>query len=109
MPNHVHILIQILQNNVAETQNFESLRNDTNGKTQFENFASLRNKNWHANKFGPQSKNLASIIRGYKIGVTKLSKKININFSWQSRYYETIIKTERDLFNVRNYIDQNIA
>ena len=34
------------------------------------------------NKFGPQSKNLGSIIRGFKIGVTTNSRKIHTDFGW---------------------------
>ena len=56
MPNHVHGIIIINKPN-----------NERNVETQ--NFASLQSK--PANRFGPQSKNLASIIRGFKIGVTK--------------------------------------
>ena len=43
--------------------------------TRLQNFASLRKnrkQSRYKNKFGPQSQNLASIIRGYKTGVKKL-------------------------------------
>jgi len=59
------------------------------------------------NKFGPQSKNLASIIRGFKIGVTKYSKMINPKFSWQRLYHERIIRSETDYFFVDRYIMSN--
>jgi putative transposase len=59
------------------------------------------------NQFGPQSKNLASIVRGYKIGVTKYARKNNIPFQWQSRYYDHIIRDEISLNKIRQYIIQN--
>ncbi len=59
------------------------------------------------NRFGPQSKNLASIVRGYKIGVTKYAKKNNIPFQWQPRYYDHIIRDEKSLNNIRQYIIQD--
>ncbi len=59
------------------------------------------------NKFGPQSKNLASIVRGYKIGVTKNAKKINPQWQWQALYYDHIIRDERAYNNIRNYIINN--
>jgi len=59
------------------------------------------------NKFGPQSKNLASIIRGYKIGVTINSRKIDENWGWQSRYYDRIIRDDNEYNRIKNYIINN--
>ncbi|MCA6074645.1 transposase [Fulvivirga sedimenti] len=59
------------------------------------------------NIFGPQSKNLASIIRGYKIGVTKNARKIHPDFMWQSRYYDRIIRDEMAYRNISRYIRNN--
>ena len=74
-----------------------------------QNFAPLQQKRQQrrVNKFGPQSKNLASIIRGYKIGVTKWSKINNMVFAWQPRYYDHIIRDEKSLHNIRRYIANN--
>ncbi len=57
MPNHVHgiIIVDKPNDGTVETQDFASLPNL---------------KQTPQNEFGPQSKNLASIIRGFKIGVT---------------------------------------
>ena len=90
MPNHIHGIIVINSHDSVETQNFASLRNDGSG-----------------NKFGPQSKNLASIVRGFKIGVTKYAKQNDVTFEWQSRYYDRIIRSEQELFSVRDYIRTN--
>ena len=59
------------------------------------------------NKFGPQSQNLASIIRGYKIGVTKSAKKINSNWKWQTRYHDSIIRNEASFKRITEYIINN--
>lgn len=59
------------------------------------------------NKFGPQSKNLASIIRGFKIGVTKNVHKIHPDFAWQSRFHDRIIRNNHEFENVRAYIYNN--
>lgn len=81
-------------NNVVETQNIASLQaNHTNQKP--------------INKFGPQSKNLASIIRGFKIGVTKSARLINPDFSWQPRYYDRIIRDQAEHERIANYIRDN--
>ncbi len=59
------------------------------------------------NKFGPQSKNLASIVRGFKIGVTKYAHENDILFQWQTRYFDRILRDEQELFAVRDYIRNN--
>jgi REP element-mobilizing transposase RayT len=89
MPNHIHGIIIIGDHKIVETQNFVSLPERK------------------GNRFGPQSKNLASIIRGYKIGVKKWSRINNIPFSWQRNYYEHIIRSENELNEIREYILNN--
>ncbi len=59
------------------------------------------------NKFALQSKNLASVIRGFKIGVTKNAKQINPDFRWQLRYYDNIIRNKISFQRISNYIEQN--
>lgn len=86
MPNHVHGII-IINHLPVWAQNLASIR--------------------EGNKFGPQSKNLASIVRGYKIGVTKFAKNNQIEFQWQPRFYDEIIKNDVHLYNVRKYIKNN--
>ena len=89
MPNHFHGIVVIKCDGV-ETHCNASLR------------AQIKNK------FGPQSKNLPAIIRGFK-GTT--TKQIHLtgfdNFSWQPRYYEHIIRDENELNSIRRYITNN--
>ncbi len=69
--------------------------------------ASLQSQQSPPNKFGPQSKNIASIIRGYKIGVTKNARRTINNFAWQPRFYDRIIRDENELNRIRKYIVNN--
>ena len=87
MPNHVHGIITIDKPNV-QTQNFLSLPQSKN-------------------QFRPQSQNLASIIRGFKIGVTKNARLIHADFAWQPRYHDHIIRNEKSYQNISNYILEN--
>ena len=61
----------------------------------------------HKNKFGVQSKNLASIIRGFKIAVTTYARKHHIDFAWQERFHDRIIRDNAGLDNARAYIANN--
>ncbi|RED92232.1 transposase [Marinoscillum furvescens] len=100
MPNHVHGIVIIDKPYdhpvVIETQDFASLSPPPSPQ-------SIPPKN----QFGPQSKNLASIIRGFKIGVTKNARLINPDFAWQSRYHDHIIRNEKSFQNISAYIKNN--
>ena len=58
--------------------------------------------------FGPQSKNLGSIMRGYKSSVTTYARKNGIVFNWQPKYYEHIIRSQQEFERISYYIRQNI-
>ena len=60
------------------------------------------------NRFGPQSKNLASIIRGYKIGVTKFARQNNLSFAWQPRYHDHVIRNAKEYERISQYILANV-
>ena len=98
MPNHIHGIIEIAKNDefdYVETQNLASLLHPSPELTMSHN------------EFGPQSRNLPSIIRGYKIGVTKNAKKINPDWGWQSRYHDHIIRNDKSYQKITKYIHNN--
>ena len=57
--------------------------------------------------FGPQSKNLASIVRGFKSSVTIRARKINAAFGWQSRFHDRIIRDDAEYERIVQYIMDN--
>ncbi len=83
MPDHVHGIIWINKPAVNDVVPFQK------------------------NRFGPQSNNLASILRGYKIGVTNFAKSHNILFCWQRGFHDHIIRNERSFFAISKYIENN--
>jgi len=101
MPNHVHGVIEICKPKIID--------NGHAGGVDAQNFAHLpaHIPQPYKNKFGPQSKNLASIIRGYKIGVTVNSRKTQPLFSWQSNYHDHIIRNNKSYENIVAYIIDN--
>ena len=84
MPNHFHGVIFIGNNEFND-----------NGNDNYKN------------EFGPQSKNLSSIIRGLKSAVTIQAKKINPDFGWQARFHDNIIRNPKSYNTVSNYIIDN--
>ncbi|KAB7726102.1 hypothetical protein F5984_24790 [Rudanella paleaurantiibacter] len=64
---------------------------------------------WQPNAFGPQRQNLASIIRGYKVGVTTFAVQQQIEFGWQTRYHDRVVRNADELLRIQKYIRENPA
>lgn len=94
MPNHFHAIIWIGENKFNATVETQCI-------------ASLPSNQSTTNGFGPQSKNLSSIVRGFKSSVTTYAKKNKIIFEWQSRFHDHIIRDEKSYQRIRNYIINN--
>ena len=94
------LLAKMGQGNMVETQNFASLHHHESQRNQQQR---------QQNKFGPQSQNLASVIRGFKIGVTKFSHQNNIPFEWQPRFHDRIIRNQEEMNRIAQYIEENIS
>ena len=122
MPNHVHGIIVIDKTDDGRNgielndgnNDGGNVGNNDGRNVETQNFASLpppqqpsTNKPQPKNKFGPQSQNLASIIRGYKTGVTKYARNNNIDFGWQSRFHDHIIRNNAEYQRIKNYIIKN--
>lgn len=59
------------------------------------------------NKYAPQSKNLGSIMRGFKSAVTMYALNHNIVFGWQTRFYDHIIRDYDEYQRITYYIQNN--
>ena len=91
MPNHVHgiIIINPECRDVACNVSTE----------QQNNFMS---------KISPNKNTLSVIVRSFKSAVSKLvHQKLDNNFAWQQRYYDRIIRNEKELYHIRKYIELN--
>jgi len=102
MPNHFHAII-IIGKNKYNTEH------GTERRDAMHCVPTTTPTPTPKNKFGPQSKNLASIIRGFKSAVTKNARKTHADFAWQSRFYDHIIRNERSYQTISEYIVNNPA
>ena len=88
MPNHFHAILFI--NNL----NVETCRG-----------MSLQKYNQFSK---PISQSLSMIINHFKSAVIRSCKKNGfVNFQWQSRFHDHIIRNEKELNNIRTYITNN--
>lgn len=97
MPNHFHAIIFIGNNEFNSNIGRDAMHRVSTDKTD----------DIYKNEFGPQSKNLSSIIRGFKSAVTIQAKRINPDFGWQSRFYDHIIRNPKAYDNISQYIIEN--
>jgi REP element-mobilizing transposase RayT len=90
MPNHVHGIVVIREPAVG-AKHFSPLHIDD-----------------VAPKLRSPSKTVGSIVRGFKIGVTKWFRKNGrTDKIWQRNYYEHIIRNQESLNRIRRYIQEN--
>jgi REP-associated tyrosine transposase len=88
MPNHIHLIVSIQYPNWRGTAR----------RAPTESFGK------------PISGSIPTIVRAIKSAITR---KVNILNNtpgaalWQRNYYERIIRNEKELFEIRKYIDQN--
>lgn len=58
--------------------------------------------------FQPTKRSLSIVVRSYKGAVTLRSREIYPNIDiWQKRFYDRIIRTEKELNAIRTYIENN--
>ena len=88
----------------------ESFNNpDFNQISELENKMLLQSNTKGKNKFEPQSKNLASVMRGFKSTVSSFAMDNNIIFNWQPRYYDHVIRNHDEFMRISTYIRNNPA
>lgn len=97
MPNHLHLIIEIVNSMVSvETprRGVSTMGNDKNKRGGY-------NPQWKPNSIG-------SIINQFKSICTKrIWKSGPHTFAWQSRFYDHIIRDEISLNKIREYIQIN--
>ncbi|MCX7195249.1 MAG: hypothetical protein NTV37_05015 [Proteobacteria bacterium] len=90
MPNHVHGIITIGANVVGTNVGAKNL-------------LPLQLKSKHGT-----SRTIGSIIRGFKIGVTKwFRSNTDVHAVWQRNYYEHIIRNDEAYLKIAEYIQTN--
>ena len=101
MPDHFHAILYIGENE----HNHDLVYDINQGRINLESLDELvRQKNG----LGPQTHNLAFIIRGFKTSVTTEARRQGVSFDWVSRYHDSIVRSTGDLLFVRRYIRSNV-
>jgi putative transposase len=104
MPDHLHGIIHIVNSTDAAAQR-PYIINSADVAVQ----RPYEQNNIKMSNISPKSGTLSVIIRSFKSIVTKTVNAAypNTNFSWQSRFYDHIIRSEGSLNKIRQYIADN--
>lgn len=96
MPNHIHGII-IINESVKTTGSVVSNKTKQEPKTTQRVVSTTLKPN-----------SLGSIIEQFKTACSKRIRSLGKhNFAWQPRFYDRIIRNEKELYNIRKYIEQN--
>lgn len=96
MPNHFHGILMIGENLFTTTKKNKS----GDGRDAMHGVST-------PNHLGPQSKNLGSILRGFKSSVTTFARNNSIEFEWQERFHDHIIRNYQEYLRISAYIINN--
>ena len=97
MPNHIHGIIMLTQNDSLPSDHRRGLINQTPTKT---------NREWILMR-NPKP-TLGKIVRHYKARTSKLiHNRCQSEFRWHRNYYEQIIRDNGEMHRIRDYITGN--
>ena len=118
MPNHIHGIIAI---NNANNRDNGTITGDTTGGTTVETTHALSLQSPSQSPLPSQSpktigqqrfqhqgsKTLSSIVGSYKSAVSRHAHRLGYEFSWQSRFYDNIVRDGATMNRIQNYIHNN--
>jgi putative transposase len=121
MPDHVHGIIEIVDNRTPSVDTRSPALEETcdGQESREDHFPPKAQRQTHyytesgkrielSPKFQSPSKTIGSIIRGYKIGVTKWFRAKGVTTDvWQRNYYDRIIWDDDAFANITRYIENN--
>ncbi len=101
MPNHIHGIINIIENNVGAMHSIE--KSYKNGNIVQENASPLQ-------PIGTKPRSLSAVIQNYKSVTCREINRVRKSQGkklWQRSFYDHVIRNETELNNIREYIIYN--
>lgn len=95
MPNHIHGVVVILDSLTKAEDSGRGVQLNTPTGNRF-------------SRISPKAGSLGVIVRTFKAAVTTWCRRNGFpEFAWQRGYYEHVIRNDRSLFRIREYIRTN--
>lgn len=119
MPNHIHAIVMIDEKiNVIDVANVETMCTSSlqQKPTTPQITPSEMNKRWK-NKLVDEKMQSISVRRGklstamggFKRAITRFSNENKINFAWQTRFHDHIIRSQDEMNRIACYIENNVT
>ncbi len=96
------------QNLAHHKPQFQMQYMPTSLKNMYLNIPVFSRPHEEKNRFGVQSQNVASIVRGLKVGVTKFARNHLHYFKWQARYHDHVVRNRAEYVKIKAYIESNV-
>jgi REP element-mobilizing transposase RayT len=118
MPNHVHLIVEIQNLNKNTYQTDTPVETMHASSLQQQQQMSMKNKNsrWKNEKCDEKMQNISNkrgrlsyVTGSLKSAITKFATKNNIEFGWQSRFHDHIIRSQDELERIFEYIQNNVT
>lgn len=97
MPNHVHLIV------IIDDENADSICRDVPWRV------STFGKNETMQTIANQQGRLSTMIGGFKQSVTRYANANSISFAWQTRFHDRIIRDCDEINRIAEYIENNVA
>lgn len=104
MPNHIHLIVSIDGGRLPHKKRDIPILEKISGTEDVSGNVSTNGMECATNK---QSW-LSVVIRQFKQSVTRFAKQNNIEFYWQSRFHDHIIRNQKELDLISEYIENNV-
>ena len=116
MPNHIHAIVVINAHcrdvsRYVSSSNHPS-NNSTNEQVSHDNILHGDVSRYVSTKMqniALHQSLLSWVIRGFKTAVTHYAGEHNIEFAWQTRFHDHIVRSQDELNMIGNYIQNNVA
>ena len=109
MPNHIHGILYIMDDavDVSEDDSARHVGLDDSARHALQ-LQILGKTPGQLRLQKPGKNSLSTIIGSYKSAVTKECRERSLEFSWQPRFHDRIIRDEKEFSMLEKYIDTNI-
>ena len=105
MPNHLHLIVVIYSDKIPHdkrtvdviTEPIETFQ-ETSLQKKIPIERATEMQSW-----------LSVVIRQFKQSITRFANENNIEFAWQPRFHDHIIRDNDELNGISNYIENNVA
>jgi REP element-mobilizing transposase RayT len=123
MPNHIHAIVIVadtIENNANHVETMcTSSKNTTvqDDRTYVETMctSSLHNQRWKNGMVDEKMQSvsikrgkLSTMVGGYKRAITLYANENKMDFGWQARFHDHIVRDQEEMNRIADYIQNNV-